>query len=768
VIAARTRAGEPRFALAALVVASAAAAGATAAAPTGNALADRALPMLLAGATTAAGAAASPFALGLAGVVLVAGGGSAWFRLLGGGLVGAAALMDRDHHPVAGALLGTIAVQAFLRLPGSSPTGASALVAAVGIAPVFLGAVRAAPRARRRLVVRALLLVTVAAIGTAALLALTAARARTALERAEDAARRGVDAAREGDREAAADAFRVAARRFGDARETTQSWWTWPLRAVPLVAPQLRAVDKVIAIGQEMMPVAESAARRVEPERLRLTNGRLDLATIARYTPVFDELTDAAERGRVELGGVSRTWLAPPLRRAVARFERTVAEAADSAQTASEAVRVTPAIMGAHEERRYFVAFVSPAEARGSGGFMGNYAVVVARDGRLDLETVGRAPDLNGRGAGTKRIDGPADYVARYEKFDVANTWENVTMSPDFPAVARVVAQLYPQSGGVPVDGVVRMGPDALARLLSLTGPVSVPGLPFDVGSDNAEDFVLRTQYTAIDDFRRRRDALGALVRATFDRIVSGRFASPEDAADAFAPVVRTRGLALWFRRDREQQFVRRIGADDAVPEVRSDGFGVVVQNGGGNKLDVFLRRTIRYDVTLDARTGRVRADAVVELRNEAPASGLPDYVIGNLVGLPPGTSRLYVSLYSPLASRGATIDGRPLQLTTERELGRFVYSAFVDVAPGTARTLTIALEGVVALRGANYEFAMLHQQLAVRDVVAFHLSLASGRVRGLDHTGGATARVTRTPRETGVESPAVTEPFEVIVPLGR
>ena len=48
-----------------------------------------------------------------------------------------------------------------------------------------------------------------------------------------------------------------------------------------------------------------------------------------------------------------------------------------------------------------------------------------------------------------------------------------------------------------------------------------------------------------------------------------------------------------------------------------------------------------------------------VTLENRAPTSGLPDYVIGNVIGLPPGTNRSYVSIYSTLDLAGAWVGGR-------------------------------------------------------------------------------------------------------------
>ena len=314
-------------------------------------------------------------------------------------------------------------------------------------------------------------------------------------------------------------------------------------------------------------------------------------------------------------------WLLPQLDRHLTRFAATVAKADDSAHTADEAVALAPSILGASGRRTYLLAIVTPAESRGSGGLMANYGVLTVTDGRMHLAAVGRCNDLDKAGTLPKHLAGPPDYLARYDKFDPAGTWQNVTMSPDFPSVANVMAQLYPQSGGVRIDGVIRLDPDALAGLLSLTGPVHVPGLPVTLDAQNAVSFLFRDQYTLITDRGVRVDLLGKVARAVFDRLTSGRSAQPSGFGNALSPAIRTGHLALWFRDARDQALVRRIGADAALPPIKGDSFGVMVQNGGGNKIDEYLHRTVGYTATVTGATGGVHAHAVIVLHNAAPAT---------------------------------------------------------------------------------------------------------------------------------------------------
>ena len=113
-----------------------------------------------------------------------------------------------------------------------------------------------------------------------------------------------------------------------------------------------------------------------------------------------------------------------------------------------------PGVLGGDGTRRYFVAFQTPAEQRAAGGIIGNYALIAFDDGAFALQQRGRDTDLNTWGDVAHRtLTGPAEYVRRYASFDPARTWQNVTMSPDFPSVARVIEGLAPQSGVGPVDG---------------------------------------------------------------------------------------------------------------------------------------------------------------------------------------------------------------------------------------------------------------------------------------------------------------------------
>ncbi|MCU1279682.1 MAG: hypothetical protein JWM53_3228, partial [bacterium] len=705
--------------------------GAAGCAPVGAGITDHILTGALAAAVTFAAAYASGPSLILASAIVVAAGDSWPLHFLGAVALLGTLLADRYSRDLrlAHAVLGTVIVQALLRLPWTAPARGSAAVALVAMLLITISGVRGAPpRSQRVVAISALALTAVAIVVTLAAV-YAVVRSHTLLGAAERETRNGVEAARAGNRNQAADAFAAAGRHFDDASAWTGSWLTLPARQLPIVGPQLRVLDTVASIGVRTIPLVSRSITRVDPNQLRLVDGRLNLATVASYRPIFDQLERATSAAKRRLARLPRTWLIPTLDDRLARFEVTVAKADDSAYTADEAVTLAPYLLGGSGTRTYLLAIVSPAEARGSGGVLANYGVLTVSNGRLRLAKIGRSADLTTAGPRTKHLSGPSEYLARYGKFDPATTWENVTMSPDFPAVGDVMAQLYPQSGGVAIDGVIRLDPVAFAGLLKLTGPVRVAGLPLALNADNVVQFLLRDEYTLITDKQQRVDLLGNLARVVFDRLTSGRSAQPSTFANALSPASRTGNLALWFRDARSQAFAHRIGTDAELPALRGDTFGLIVQNGGGNKIDYYLQRSVRYTATVNGASGHVSARAEIVLHNGAPSSGLPSYVIGNAVGLPIGTSRLYVSLYSPFALKSLRMDGRPFGVLPEREGGRNVFSAFIDIPPGRTRTIELDLDGSVDLSGAHYRFEYLAQVLPNADRVDLAIRTVGAQV---------------------------------------
>ena len=323
--------------------------------------------------------------------------------------------------------------------------------------------------------------------------------------------------------------------------------------------------------------------------------------------------------------------------------------------------------------------------------------------------------------------------MARYGPFDVGVTPGDVTLSPDFPSVATVIGQLYTDSGGQELDGVILVDPIALQALLTFTGPITVEGYPTPLTADNAADILLREQYITFDDRNVRKDFLEEASRRTFEALTSGDLPGPRRVTDVLGPMVDQGRLLVHSFHPDEQAFFDLLGLDGRFPhDDGGDVLAITTQNSVHNKGDSFLTRQVGYEATVDPDTGTVEATATVTLVNEAPAGGLPDVFIGvhDAVGpepdLPPGTNVMYLSLYTPHRLSGASVDGAPLDVQAEQEFGLNVYAQFVTVPPGATVTLTFELEGGIDLTD-GYRLAVAGQATINPDEVTVDVGLEDG-----------------------------------------
>jgi hypothetical protein len=138
------------------------------------------------------------------------------------------------------------------------------------------------------------------------------------------------------------------------------------------------------------------------------------------------------------------------------------------------------------------------------------------------------------------------------------------------------------------------------------------------------------------------------------------------------------------------------LGLDGALDLPRqTDLLYVGQRNRVGDKIDLFLSRAVDYDVQVD-RKGRLSAKLSVDLTNTAPASGLPDYVIGSAQPEPPpkGTNLTTTLIYTPHELSSLTVDGTAVRPPVLVDGGFLVYQVEVQLGPGEHHRIEAQLTG--------------------------------------------------------------------------
>lgn len=703
----------------------------------------------------------------VAGLAAVGAPSGTWTIVCGAGLVFAFVTTLFARRRISGAIVGAFAAQGLVRFTDAGVGRVSALLWLVAVGSVCASAYAVSPRRVRKQIHRGLVAAgAVVALGVV-VFAVSSALAFGPSQAGAKQAKSGLAAVRDGRSEQGVTSLQEATDSFTTANDRVSSWWAAPAGAVPLLAQQVHAVQVVTEEGAALSGAAAHTARQTDIQQLKYQDGRIDVARLAALAPSLRTTADALDHAEGAIQSVRSPWLVGPLGTRLDDVDAEVRAAQPQLHLAADAAESGPALLGADSPKRYLVLFTQPAEARGLGGFMGNWVELTAVDGRLDITRSGRASDLNDTPGRDSRVlrnpPVPQDYIDRYTRFRPGTYVQDVTLSPDLPSVAAAMRQLYPEMGGAPIDGVLTVDPYALAALLTFTGPIRVPGYDQPLTAQNAAQVLVQDQYTQLGNDS-RKDFLDQASRQTFDALVHGSLPSPAKVGEVLGPMVEQRHLMFTPFDARARSLFERIHASGSFDApTTGDFFQLVTQNSANNKIDLYLHRDVDYRSTFDPATGETDSVATITLRNDAPTSGLPPSVIGsNDQGLPSGTNRLYLSFYTPLGLRSAKLGADATPLEYQRELGMAVYSRYLTIPSGSSVTLELTLHGTLAPTD-TYQLRVGHQPLVNPDAVRVHLGLT-----GAWEIDRAPTWIVEPSRSSAATARQPTAPIDLVAELRR
>ncbi|MFA4941977.1 MAG: DUF4012 domain-containing protein, partial [Patescibacteria group bacterium] len=126
--------------------------------------------------------------------------------------------------------------------------------------------------------------------------------------------------------------------------------------------------------------------------------------------------------------------------------------------------------LGANQDKRYLLVFQNNTELRATGGFIGSFALVDFKDGKIK--------NIEAPGGGSYDTEaGLRELVAAPQPLSLVNPlWHfwDANWWPDWRTSARKLMWFYERSDGPTVDGVISFTPTVLEKLLEITGPIDM------------------------------------------------------------------------------------------------------------------------------------------------------------------------------------------------------------------------------------------------------------------------------------------------------
>ena len=424
------------------------------------------------------------------------------------------------------------------------------------------------------------------------------------------------------------------------------------------------------------------------------SGGHLDVAALAALAPVLTSLATSAGQAARDIAGIDPAGLSSAQGEELARLRTALADSQAPLLTIATALPMIAHMLGSDGPRTWFVALQNLAEARGTGGLVGAYAVLRTNKGKVTLVEANSRKHLD---AGPAIPDGDLPQEFQQLWGSDATEWAGLNLSPHFPYTAQLILDGWKARGGVPLDGVVAIDQTAVAALLAGTGPVTVRGITVD--SSTAVQFLTKDIYSRFPLYTDKDAVVVELVHEVFSRLAGGQVSLAPLLKALRDPV--SHGHFLIFSAHKEEQTALEA---DSVAGVLPDAPGpfamVVVNNGAGNKLDAYTSVTLHYqqgECAASIRTSLLH----ITVHDSAPASGLPAYVNGRLdlpialrAKAPPGSTKVLLYVYGPIDSDNGltTVDDQPVDVSEGLERGHTVWRVDLVLVPGQTRTVDVQM----------------------------------------------------------------------------
>jgi Protein of unknown function (DUF4012) len=277
-------------------------------------------------------------------------------------------------------------------------------------------------------------------------------------------------------------------------------------------------------------------------------------------------------------------------------------------------LQALPAAIGPGQHT-YLLLLENPGEMRPGGGYIGAVGQVTFTNGAVTGQVF---RDSTFTDQLVRNIPAPRPFNI-YLQHGAPWNMADADWSPDFPTAVADIERFYVEATGVHPDGAIAVDPVALGRILSITGPISVPPYPQVITGANA---LIELNY--ITNQARPGDP-GKIFLPPFGQAVVGRLlhASIGESpaiANSLAASAREKHIVLYFVDAQLEALTRGASFDGAVRAPLGDSLEVLDANLSGTKGDLYVSRHFSL-VAKVGNDGVAHDQLTLTYRNPAPAA---------------------------------------------------------------------------------------------------------------------------------------------------
>jgi|GEM_PF-1506625 len=256
--------------------------------------------------------------------------------------------------------------------------------------------------------------------------------------------------------------------------------------------------------------------------------------------------------------------------------------------------------LGYDTPKRYLFIFQNNYELRGSGGFMGSYALIDVKNGKIEnIEMPGGGTyDLQGSLTALIEPPKPLQLINDRWEFQDANWWA------DWPTSAKKIQWFYERSGGSSVDGVIAFDTTFMESLLKLTGPIGLPKYKVTIDENNFVNETLTQVEVKYDRQENKpKQFLADLMPEMISRLTNKTSSDPLSIFDAVRRGLNEKHLLIYRNDTKTEKALYSLGWAGNITKLKpnADGLLVVYTNIAGQKTDGVMDNSVSHSVNVGA-----------------------------------------------------------------------------------------------------------------------------------------------------------------------
>jgi hypothetical protein len=417
----------------------------------------------------------------------------------------------------------------------------------------------------------------------------------------------------------------MVARQMADSSELLKR-----LEAVPVVGELARsrqvAVDGVtdmgVAISDAGLELANLDGQLIKPATSGGQQGRTLLSVLNQTSTSLVVVRGDLGRAQKAAAQVDIQVLPVGQQSTFLNARATIASALAAADEFARLVPIITELLGGNGPRTYLIEQVNPAELRPGGGFIGTYSVLRADHGTLSLIRSGDALQL----VGARLTASQPGYVTPpgplHESLLLNTSWSFIDSNffPDFPSNAIAGENFAQPRLGVHIDGVISIDYYTVAKMLDLTGPLSIPGYGIVVNGSNFIQLIV--QYD-LANAPAHKAILSAVAGTLMNRVVA---LSPDHwpaLITALNDLAGARHLQAYFNNSNVEKEMGQFGWSGTLNPTNAPDYMMEVEsNLGATKANYFVTRHFTVELTRNGST--LHHKVTIDLTNNMPFSYRP------------------------------------------------------------------------------------------------------------------------------------------------